>query len=66
MTLPEIIKQIVKEDGRPMYEIAEAANVSPQLLSKYCQPHIQQPFARLEKVLGVLGYEIELVRVDGR
>ena len=62
MTLSEILNQLCEEDVRRAYEIAEAANISVQLLSKYRQPHNQQPWVRLEKVLDVLGYELEIVR----
>lgn len=54
--------QLCEEDGRTAYEIAEAANISVQLLSKYRQPHNQQPWVRLEKVLAALGYELEVVK----
>ena len=62
MTLAEILDQLCDEDGRPACEIAEAANISVQLLSKYRQPHNQQPWARLEQALAVLGYELEIVK----
>lgn len=62
MTISEILNQLCVEDGRPAYEIAEAANISPNLLSKYRQPHIQPPWVRLEKVLDALGYELEVMK----
>lgn len=63
MTLSEILNQLCVEDGRPAYEIAEAANISTQLLSSYRRnPARSQPWVRLEKVLDVLGYELEVVK----
>lgn len=60
--ISEILDQLCDEDGRPAHEIAKAANISVQLLSKYCQPHNQQPWARLEQVLAALSYELEIVK----
>ena len=62
--ISEILNQLCDEDGRPAYKIAEAANISKQLLSSYRRDHDRsQPWVRLEKVLAVLGYEIEIVKV---
>lgn len=65
MTLSEILDQLCKEDGRFAYQIAEAANISPQLLSQYRRNPVRtQPWVRLEKVLDALGYQIEIVLKD--
>lgn len=64
--ISKIIDELVREDARPAYKIAEAANISKQLLSSYRRDHDRtQPWVRLEKVLAVLGYEIEIVKVGG-
>lgn len=62
MSISRIIDQLIIEDGRPAYQIADAANISGQLLHKYRYSKHQQPWARLEKILDVLGYELEVVR----
>ncbi len=62
MTLSEILDELVKEDTRKAWEIAEAANISSTLLSEYRRDRRCQPWVRLEKVLAVLGYELEVVK----
>jgi len=60
--ISEILNQLCVEDGRPACQIAEAANISPQLLSQYRRnPARSQPWVRLEKVLDALGYELEVM-----
>ena len=63
VSISRIIDQLIIEDGRPAYQIADAANISGQLLHKYRYSKHQQPWDRLEKVLDVLGYELEVVVV---
>lgn len=61
--ISEILNQLCVEDGRPACQIAEAANISPQLLFQYRRnPARSQPWVRLEKVLDALGYELEIVK----
>ena len=64
--ISKIIDELINEDSRNAREIAEAANISPQLLSSYrnarpfnCR---SQPWQKLEAVLSVLGYELEVVK----
>jgi hypothetical protein len=64
--ISKIIDQIINEDPRPACQIAKAANISSQLLSAYrnARPfnHRSQPWQKLEAVLSVLGYELEIVK----
>ncbi len=60
--LCKILNELCVEDGRPAYKIAEAANISTQLLSQYRRDNRTPPWFRLEKVLAVLGYELEVVK----
>jgi len=61
--ISEILNQLCVEDGRPACQIAEAANISPQLLNSYRRNlERSQPWMRLEKVLDALGYELEIVK----
>jgi hypothetical protein len=63
MTLSEILDELVKEDPRMAWEIAEAANISPQLLTTYRRSNNRSlPWVRLEKVLAVLGYELDVLK----
>ena len=64
--ISKIINELIHEDSRPACQIAEAANISAQLLSSYrnARPfnYRSQPWHRLEAVLSVLGYELEVVK----
>ena len=61
--LSKILDELILEDGRKAYQIAKAANISPQLLTTYRRSNNRSlPWVRLEKVLKVMGYELEIVR----
>jgi transcriptional regulator with XRE-family HTH domain len=65
--ISKIIDELIHEDSRTAREIAEAANISSQLLSSYrnarpfnCR---SQPWQKLQAVLSVLGYELEIMKI---
>jgi GH18 family chitinase len=61
--LSKILDELILEDGRKAYQIAEAANISPQLLTTYRRSNNRSlPWVRLEKVLAVLGYELDVMK----
>ena len=61
--LSKILDELILEDGRKAYQIAEAANISPQLLTTYRRSNNRSlPWVRLEKVLAVLGYELDVLK----
>ena len=64
--ISKIIDELIHEDLRPACQIAEEANISAQLLSTYrnARPfnYRSQPWQKLEAVLSVLGYELEVVK----
>jgi hypothetical protein len=64
--ISKIIDELINENPRTAREIAEAANISSQLLSSYrnARPfnYRSQPWQKLEAVLSVLGYELEVVK----
>jgi transcriptional regulator with XRE-family HTH domain len=65
MEIGEILNELCVEDGRSAKDIAAAANISQQLLTSYRRnTDRSQPWMRLEKVLDVLGYELDVVKKE--
>ena len=58
--LGTILDELVREDKRKAYQIADAAGVTTQSLSSY-RTNERAPWSKLEHILGVLGYEIDIV-----